>query len=367
MKFSPIATGQHHLSKFFLRFGKKVGITILIFVFVLILIRLSLPFFVLRFVNRQLNQIPGYTSHVEDIHIHLWRGAYDIVNLRMLKKGGDPDAPFVEIPILKLSMEWRAIFYGRFVGKILIQQPTLRFIYAEKKDNSQFSFSKEWKEQGEKLFPFQLNRFEIENGQILYQDRHASPPIVLSIKQFHLLALNIQNINRDNGSALPAQISSQGIVFNSGKFNLDAKANLNHDPEDFTLQFKLTGVDITQLNVYFKHYGGFDFTRGKFELFSEIRAQNGSFEGYLKPLLENFAIMDSKEKFDDPFDAFWQSIVAGVMGLFKNQPTDRFATVIPLSGSLQNPKTGLLATIGNILRNAFIEAFEPKLDHTIAK
>ena len=48
-------------------------------------------------------------------------------------------------------------------------------------------------------------------------------------------------------------------------------------------------------------------------------------------------------------------------GLLKNQARDQFATVIPLSGELSSPRTGILAMVGNVLRNAFIRAYLPRL------
>ena len=50
--------------------------------------------------------------------------------------------------------------------------------------------------------------------------------------------------------------------------------------------------------------------------------------------------------------------------LFKNRPRDQFGTVIPLRGDLTNPKTSLLTIIGNLLRNAFVRAYLPRLQGT---
>jgi hypothetical protein len=39
---------------------------------------------------------------------------------------------------------------------------------------------------------------------------------------------------------------------------------------------------------------------------------------------------------------------------------------VPISGKYTNPDIGVAETIINIFRNAFIEAYEPKVDNTIS-
>ena len=60
---------------------------------------------------------------------------------------------------------------------------------------------------------------------------------------------------------------------------------------------------------------------------------------------------------------FWQALTGAAMNIFKNRPRDQFGTLIPFSGDLSGTtNTDLLATIGNMLRNAFIRAYLPRLE-----
>jgi hypothetical protein len=46
----------------------------------------------------------------------------------------------------------------------------------------------------------------------------------------------------------------------------------------------------------------------------------------------------------------------------KNQPRDQFGTLIPFSGDTSGQTTtDILATLGNLLRNAFVRAYLPRL------
>ena len=51
----------------------------------LIIIRLILPYFVLKYVNNKLANLEDYYGHLEDIDLSLYRGAYIIKDLKILK------------------------------------------------------------------------------------------------------------------------------------------------------------------------------------------------------------------------------------------------------------------------------------------
>jgi hypothetical protein len=93
----------------------------------LIAFRIALPYILLRFVNKELQTIPGYTGHVDDIDVHLIRGAYTIKVIKLDKTGGKIPVPFFSAEAIDLSVEWSAIFHGRLVGKIIVQHPIINF------------------------------------------------------------------------------------------------------------------------------------------------------------------------------------------------------------------------------------------------
>src|SRR5580704_14047404 len=76
---------------------------------ILLALRIALPYILLRFVNKELQTIPGYTGHVDDIDVHLYRGAYTIKVIRLDKTGGKIPVPFFAADRADLSVEWGAI------------------------------------------------------------------------------------------------------------------------------------------------------------------------------------------------------------------------------------------------------------------
>lgn len=101
-------------------------------VIALLIFRLFLPGIVKNYVNKKLNELPGYSGHVEDIDISLYRGAY-VIKWLLLKKKTDPEKyPFLKIARADLSLQWGALFHGRLVGKVLLDEPVMHILATEK-------------------------------------------------------------------------------------------------------------------------------------------------------------------------------------------------------------------------------------------
>jgi len=85
----------------------------------------------------------------------------------------------------------------------------------------------------------------------------------------------------------------------------------------------------------------------------------------VKPLFRDVKIFSLTEDFKggNVVQAFWQALVGAVVGILKNQPRDQFGTLVPFRGDLeQSTSADMFATIGNILRNAFVRAYLPRLE-----
>src|SRR4051812_40936745 len=91
---------------------------------ILVLLVVALQFLlepvVLKFANRKLDEIPGYKGHIEQVHIHLWRGAYSIQGIELKKVEGNVPVPFFSARSVDLSVEWRALFHGKVVSEIVL-------------------------------------------------------------------------------------------------------------------------------------------------------------------------------------------------------------------------------------------------------
>jgi len=111
--------------KKFLQHVKLPYLIVAIVIAAVLVIRLALPGIVKNYVNKKLNDLPGYTGHVDDIDISLLRGAYVIKGLLLKKKTDPAKYPFLAIHRTDLSIEWKAIFKGRLVGEVIMDEPVI--------------------------------------------------------------------------------------------------------------------------------------------------------------------------------------------------------------------------------------------------
>lgn len=345
--------------------GKGFLIALGILVVILIGARLALPHYVLRYVNHKLDELPQYDGYVRDVDIHLIRGAYTIKDVDIVKTTTNaPPEPFVSAREVDLSVDWSELFHGGIVGEIYITDAKLAFIKAKTEEQSQTGIDKSWIKVVSDLFPFRINRFVIENGQVHYKEPDAKPPIDLMVTNMMAVATNLTN-SREIVTKLPAALKMRGKSIGGGDIAVALHFNPLEPEPTFDLNLALTNVDMTSLNSFLEAYAKMNVKRGTFDLITEMYAEDGRFEGYVKPLMMDLDVLDIKEDSKNPIKFIWQALMAGVVKIFKNHPKDQLATKIPVKGTFDKKGIDLWTTIGNVLRNAFVHAFSPTFDRTV--
>lgn len=351
-----MARKYHRLRKLFI----GLGISIVI----LVCFRLALPTIVQRYVNKKLDEIPEYDGRVGDVDIHLWRGAYSIDDVNIVKTTGEVPVPFVSAKTVDLSLQWKELFHGAAVGEIIVEDGHLNFVKGETKEDSQTSVDDVWLQVVKDLFPFKINRFAVKGGEVRFNDFHANPKVDVFVTNVVAIATNLVN-SRKFHTKLPADFQMAGDTFGGGRLEIHMKIDPLADKPTFDLNFGMSKVDLTSLNDVMEAYGKFNVKRGTLEVYSEVACAEGQFDGYVKPFFENLDILEIKDDAKNPAKLMWQALVAGAVKLFKNHPKDQVATKIPIQGTLDQPEVQVWTTVVNILKNAFIEAFTPKLDRSI--
>lgn len=345
----------------------KIALAVIIF---LVLVRIALPIIVERYVNKVLNEMPDYYGQVEDVDIHLYRGAYTIENLVLHEREKQREVPFMEIKEIDLSVEWEALLKGAVAGEIILQSPRLNFVAEETAqetpDDTAVEEKEHWTKTLKDLLPLTINRFEILDGKISYLDFTTQPEVNIYLHNMHLLAHNLSNVERA-GEELPSSLSLNAQTLGGGLLDARMKLNALKEIPDFDLNLQLKQVQLPALNDFIKAYGKFDVEKGRFELYSEVQLKDGQLTGYLKPFFEDLKVLNWEK--DREEGNFFQAVWEGIAGLFteavENQPRDQIATRVPVEGSVNEPGTDVVTTILNILKNAFIEAFEKGIEHSV--
>nr|WKN36394.1 DUF748 domain-containing protein [Tunicatimonas sp. TK19036] len=342
---------------------KKVWITLAVIIGFFIALHFLLEPIVERLVNKQLNSLEHYSGKIDDVDIHLYRGAYRIKGIELNKRGSDIDQPFVSIDTLDLSVQWDALFDGRIVGEVILSEPVVNMVVTQNVEGDttqeQTGTDEDWTEQIQELMPLTINRFEIRNGNITYRDPSVDPNVDAYLRNLDLVAENISNV-KDSVDKLPSSLKASAVTIGDGTIDLDMKMNLLNSIPEFKADLELSSVDLTQLNDFIKAYAKFDVQEGTFTLITEITVEDKQISGYIKPFFENLDVFSLKEDLDEGsfFRKIWEALVGAGAELLENQPNDRVATEVPIEGSLDNPQPDVPATIWNVFRNAFVDAIE---------
>jgi len=312
-----------------------IGLYLLIF---LVIIRALLPFWVRDYVNRKLSEVPEYRGHVAAVTLHLWRGAYQIHHVEIVKTTGHVPVPFFSAPLIDLSVQWRALFDGAFVGNIDFLDAKMNFVHAPSKENSQVGVDKPWPQKIKQLFPLKINRFTARNGEVHYRDFSKSPNVDVIFDRVQMVATNLTN-SKKLSKTMVAELQIEGRPLRAG----DLRARVE--------------LPLVKLNDFAKAYAGITFETGTLKLATEMTSNSGRFNGYVEPVFDHMGIFNPAHDSDNPIDFVWQGIVGGLTRMIRNQPKDRFGTKAPFSGSFDNPKAAVMTTIFNVFRNAFIQVF----------
>lgn len=325
-----------------------------------------LPYILLRMVNREIDRMEGYDGYVRDIDVSLINGSYTIKDIRLDKTTAPIPVPFFASNAIELSIEWEPLFKGQLVGEIIVDFLEMNFVNGPDDARSQTGIDKSWVEVVDDLMPLRLNRFEVVDGKISYHDFHSSPEVHMFVTDVYVLAKNLSNADKVE-KILPSSIHATGKAYGGNiHFNMDIDP-LQKKPQ-FDAKAELTNMQLKGINDFLKAYGNFDVSKGTFSVYAEAAANNGMITGYTKPLLKDVDVLNwktDKEK-GKPLQPLWEALVGGTGWLFKNKSRDQVATKAEFTGDISSPDFDVWGIIGQILRNAFIQALFPSLENSIS-
>lgn len=346
------------------RMGKRFWIAMGVIAILLIGIRIALPYVILKVVNKQLSNLDGYTGHVEDIDLNLYRGAYVIHDLTIEKVEDSVPVPFVDLEELDISVEWRALLNGSFVAEVIMDGLQVNFVSGKGDAATQTGEEVDWRQQVKDLVPIKINRFEVNNSEIHYRDFSRKPEVDIYMDDLYVLVTNLTN-STDLSEDLASDLTVNANIMSGAPLSISGRIDPYDSLGTFNFDLELEKLPLTDINQFLEAYAKIDAEAGTFSLYAEMAANKGDFEGYVKPLMHDVDILELPEDNENPFKTLWEGIVGITVKIFQNQPKDQFATKVPFSGNLQNPDVNVVETITSLLRNAFVQALQPHIEGSI--
>lgn len=338
---------------------------LLLVALVLVIARPMMPWAVRWYVNRTLDRSQVYQGRIGDIDLSLWRGAYSIKDIRLVKMTGNVPVPLFSSPRVEFAIQWDALLKRKVVGRMRIERPELNFVAAHGEADSQSGAGGPWLQIIRDLFPFRINRAEVADGSVHFRTYTTDTPVDVYLSHLDATVDNLTNIY-DEVAPMVTTVKATALAMDQARFEYQMKLDPFSYRPTFHMATRLLGLDVTKVNDLAIAYGSFDFHRGWFDLVIEVDAKEGLLDGYVKPLFRDLKIFSLRKdlKNDNVLEFFWEALLGLATGVIKNHPRDQFGTLIPFHGSTEGQTTSdILATIGNVLRNAFVRAYLPRLQN----
>jgi len=182
--------------------------------------RLALPFILRDAINRRLDHIPDYAGHVDEVGVHLWRGAYSMHGLEIVKRNGQVRERFFSARDIDFSVAWRELFRGKFVSDIYADGVNLNFVKGPDPGTSQLEADRRWQDVINDLFPIDITFLKITDGQLRFVNTASHPRVDVRVAHATVLATGLRNRPSNAGEIYPAFIGIEGESIGGGKLKI---------------------------------------------------------------------------------------------------------------------------------------------------
>jgi hypothetical protein len=154
-----------------------------------------------------------------------------------------------------------------------------------------------------------------------------------------------------------------GRFMGSGATAVTATFRPEINGPDFDVNARIENTDLKAMNDLLRAHAKVDVASGVFSVYSELSVKNGRVEGYVKPLFRDINVYGAAQDEDKSLGQKLKEKAVDVIGkVLRNRPREEVATVVPVSGPLENPKASTWQTLIGLVQNAFIKAILPGFD-----
>jgi hypothetical protein len=343
---------------------------------ILIIARVALPGIAKNYINKTIDELPGYSGGVDEVDIHLLRGGMGLHGMTIYKDSLSRKFPLFKSEYMEFFLRWSALFRGDLIARGMLDKPELLVIAESTKEAKQETKEVgkdakkvEKKEEITEKVPFRIDEIEIHNGKFAFKKLDTKPVIHIFLSNIEVTAENLTNSKKLSDSLI-AKVKMQAKAMGHADFSLFLALNPWDKPYNFDVKSKLLHLQAKSLNAITKEYGKFDFEKGDIDLVTEVSVRKGLMNGYVKPLLSDIEIAGEKDKTrdkDNIFKRWWENLVGAAEEVVENQPISQSGTKIPIKGSLNDPEPKMWDAVVGVLRNAFVSALLPNYEHGDAK
>lgn len=337
--------------------SKKTACGLLILLLIFIAVRLALPVFIKKYVVDLLNETPGYQGQVEEVSLSVLEGSLSFKNISLRATDAAVTPPLMDIPALKIGLDWRALLTRHIYTYGVLNRPSLVIMTKPSAKNHVAATTPDeiWSNLREVLYRLKLQTLTVKEGTISYQNYTDSPAFKIDLNDVEIEAENLQ-VHASKANPLPAQLSVNALAFGQAKMNLNLDCNPYAVSPAFKLQSKLESLQLKNIDSVLQHYTDLKFKSGTLSIYLEAAVQNNHLTGYIKPLVQNLKFELPLHAKGNPVKRVYHAMMQGLANLLKNKGTQKNASKISISGPIEDPALSIWSLVTSLLENAFVKA-----------
>ena len=208
-----------------------------------------------------------------------------------------------------------------------------------------------------------VDQVRIDGGELGFVNQAATPAYRVYLTDADVTLEHYSNQLREG----PASMAIHGKFMGTGETQISAIIRPPEDSPDLELKIKIAGTQIRSMNNLLRAYGKFDVVGGLFSCYSEIRLDDGSIRGYVKPLVRKLKVYDSvQDREKNALDKVREGAIEDLSTLLENVPRDEVATKVDVSGRTSRPQTEIIQIVIGLIKNAFFKAILPGFEREFA-
>jgi hypothetical protein len=201
-----------------------------------------------------------------------------------------------------------------------------------------------------------VDQVRIDGGELGFVNQAATPEYRVYLTDAEVTLQHYSNQLREG----PASMALHGKFMGTGETQISAIMHPPEDSPDIELKIKIAGTHIRSMNNLLRAYGKFDVVGGLFSCYSEIRLDDGSIRGYVKPLVRKLNVYDpAQDREKTALEKIKEGAIEDLSNLLENIPREEVATKADVSGRTNRPQTETIQIVIGLIQNAFFKAILP--------
>lgn len=338
--------------------SKWLWIPLLFLAVVVVVLWLALPGLLTIYVNNRLARLENHHGKVDRVSLNLWKGRYQLENLRIDHRQARNRPPVLKAPIVDVSIDWGPALRGMLVAEVDLREPVINQLTAPeiKKPKREEPLYEQLRE----MDPFRIKRFAIHDGEIHFRNYKTDPATHAYLQEVDLVVRNVTN-STELAKSLFARFEGNAVAMASGSLKLEGRANPNERRPTFDVDATLRGLNIESINDFLEESGGIRVNGGHLSVNIDWQAARGRLQGITQASVRDVRPEDLEIEEGSPLKHLWNVAQESVGELEGGEP--RTATArLPVDVRLDQPGAQAWEAAGKILNDAFNAALRQSLE-----